>query len=271
MESVISSTNVGIILQKMQSKCEKEYQNLLFSGDLLGFERLLWTDLLDFYNTVSEIMLKSMGEQLLASMEEKAKTLGMSKLEKRSVSFQISTGYEVKVSSYYGCNVCKNFEGSRYSLLRHWGIIEKCSPSYYDKVGMSAIISPSYSICNQLLKKFNIKNTISHNRKLMNSLGDFCKDKEEDLVLKSGENVKDKRVVISIDGGRTRTREYSEELNEAGNKCYTSTWREPKLFVIDVLSESGKVDSEETPIYGCRFDEQEVYWIYSDDIWFYWT
>jgi hypothetical protein len=106
--------------------------------------------------------------------------------------------------------------------------------------------------------KFDVKNTISHNRKVMNSLGTFCSDKEEHLVLKLGENVMGKRVVISIDGGRTRIREYNETLNEAGNECYASPWREPKLFVIDVLNEQGKVDPKETPIYGCRFDEDDV-------------
>lgn len=258
MESVISCTKVGKILLELQNKCEKEYQNLLFSGDLLGFEGLLWADLQAVYNKISEIMLQLTALKLLECMREKAEKLGMSKLEKRAVSFQISTGYEVIVKSYYGCNVSENFEGSRYPLLRHWGIIEKCSPSYYDKVGMCSIISPSYTLSNQLLTKFNVKNTISHNRKVMNSLGTFCSDKEEHLVLKSGENVTGKRIVISMDGGRTRTREYNEKFNEAGNECYASPWREPKLFVIDVLNELGKVDTKEMPIYGCRFEEQEV-------------
>ena len=258
MESVISCTKVGEILLEVQNKCEKEYQNLLFSGDLLGFERLLSRDLLAVYNGISELMLQFSALKLLESMQEKAKDVGMSKLEKRSVSFQICTGYSVTVHSYYGCNVSENYECSRYSLLRHWGIIEKCSPSYYDKVGMCAIISPSYAISNQLLTKFDVRNTISHNRKVMNSLGAFCNDKEADLVLKSGENVTNKRVVISIDGGRTRTREYNGNLSELGHECYASPWREPKLFVIDLLNEFGKVDTKESPIYGCRFEEQDV-------------
>lgn len=258
MESVISCTKVGKILLELQNKCEKDYQTLLFSGDLLEFERLLKADLLSVYDTISEIMLQLMALKLSESMREKAENLGMSKLEERPVSFQIATGYEVTVNSYYGCKVGEDFEGSRYALLRHWGIIEKCSPSYYDKVGMCAIISPSYALSNQLLTKLNVKNTISHNRKVMNSLGTFCSDKEEELVLKSGENVRDKRIVISIDGGRTRTRVYNGNLNEAGNECYASPWCEPKLFVIDVLNEFGKVDPKESPIYGSRFAEQDV-------------
>lgn len=258
MESVISCTKVGKILQEVQKKCEKEYQELLISGNLLDFECLLSQDLSAVYNAISELMLQFCAVKLLASMSKKAENLGMSKLEKRFVSFQICTGYSVIINSYYACNVGEDFEGSRYPLLRHWGIVEKCSPSYYDKVGMCAIISPSYILSNQLLSKFDVKNTISHNRKVMNGLGTFCSEQEEHLVLKTGENVAGKRIVISIDGGRTRTREYNETLNEAGNECYASPWREPKLFVIDILNEQGKVDPKETPIYGCRFDQDDI-------------
>ncbi len=258
MESVISNTKVERKIELLKSKFEGEYMSLLLSGDLLSFEDSLMKDLLSVYHSICDHLLPMVSEHLSETMREKGVNMGMSKLEKREVSFQISTGHSVRVHSYYGCVVEEGFEGSRYTLLRYWGVIEKCSPSYYDKVGMGVIISPSYSLSNQLLSKFNIQNTISHNRKLMNGLGAFCSNQEEHLVLKSGENVSGKRVVISIDGGRTRTREYNEKFNDAGNECYECPWREPKLFVIDVLNELGQMEAKEMPIYGCRFDEQEV-------------
>ena len=63
-------------------------------------------------------------------------------------------------------------------------------------------------------------------------------------------------MVISIDGGRSRTRTYNGLRNKQGNCCYETAWREPKLFVIDILDEHGRVHREELPIYGCRFSEQ---------------
>jgi len=65
-------------------------------------------------------------------------------------------------------------------------------------------------------------------------------------------------VVLAIDGGRTRTRTYEGELNQAGNQTYQTAWCEPKLFVIDVLDEQGQADRYELPIYGCRFKDTEV-------------
>jgi hypothetical protein len=191
-----------------------------------------------------------MSELLLDFTCKKGSKWGMSKLQKRAVWIRISTGFEVKIWSYYGCIVNEGFEGSRYLLLRYWGVIEKCSPSYYDKVGMAAIISPSYTISSELLTKFNVKSTVSHTRDLMNGLGTFCSEKEASLVLSEGENVIGLRVVISIDGGRTRTREYSDVQNEKGNDCYATPWREPKLFVITTLDKDGKADEKRLPIYG---------------------
>jgi hypothetical protein len=115
---------------------------------------------------------------------------------------------------------------------------------------MAAIISPSYTISSELLTKFNVKSTVSHTRDLMNGLGTFCAEKEASLVLSEGENVSGLRVVISIDGGRTRIREYSGVQNEMGNDCYATPWREPKLFVITTLDNDGKADEKRLPIYG---------------------
>jgi hypothetical protein len=258
MESIISSAKVVKELEKIQIKCEDFYKSLLLAGDLLGFESALMKDVLSFYNQICQEMLQEAALSLSSLMAEKGAEVGMTKLQKREVGIKISTGFEVKVSTYYACSIAENFKGSRYSLLRHWGVIQKCSPSYYDKVGMSSIISPSYLIGSDLLTKMNVGNKTSHTRELMNKLGLFCADKEEYLSLSEGETVSGKRIVISIDGGRTRTREYSGDVNEAGNKCYAANWREPKLFVIDVLDDSGKVDAKERPIYGCRFEEGEV-------------
>jgi hypothetical protein len=258
MESVISSAKIGKIFEIVQKNCGESYQKLLLSGNLLGFERSLMEDLLGVYNEICAEMLCQMSELLLSFTSKQGSKWGMSKLQKRSVWIRISTGYEVMIWSYYSCIVSEDFSGSRYLLLRYWGVVEKCSPSYYDKVGMVAIISPSYSISSEVLMKLNIISTVSHTRDLMNGLGAFCAEKEASLVLSPGENVSGLRVVISIDGGRTRTREYSGVQNENGNDCYATPWREPKLFVITTLDKDGKADKKRLPIYGCRFEESAV-------------
>lgn len=129
--------------------------------------------------------------------------------------------------------------------------------SIYDKVGYCAPICPSYFLSNQLLREFGVGGCMSHNRDVMNMMSTFCMDKEEHLVVEQSDKLTNKRVVISVDGGRTRTRAYTGAVNNMGHPSYDTPWCEPKLFVIDVLNDKGKPDIKEKPLYGCRFDEQD--------------
>jgi hypothetical protein len=62
--------------------------------------------------------------------------------------------------------------------------------------------------------------------------------------------MKGKRVVVMIDGGRSRTRLNKEELTSKGNQKFSTEWKEVKVVVIQVLNENGKVDKKvNLPIY----------------------
>ena len=262
MESPVSGTKLEELLDKLASKSTRDYINQCYEGDLLGFERTLRSDLDAIYNEICTQVLQKSAEELLGELHEKASDSGLSKLHLRPLEVQISTGHVVEVSNYYGRKTSEsfitNFEGEqRHWLALYWGLIGKTSPAYYDKVGLCTAICPSYYISNQLLKKFGISGCISHNRDIMNKLGKYCKDKEEELVIRGSDTLTGKRVVISADGGRTRTRNYTGEMNEFDQACYDTAWCEPKLFVIDVLNEKGQLEAHSQPIYGCRFDEQD--------------
>jgi hypothetical protein len=56
--------------------------------------------------------------------------------------------------------------------------------------------------------------------------------------------MKGKRVVVMIDGGRSRTRLNKEELTSKGNQKFSTEWKEVKVVVIQVLNENGKVDKK---------------------------
>jgi hypothetical protein len=70
--------------------------------------------------------------------------------------------------------------------------------------------------------------------------------------------VKGKQVILRVDGGRTRTRVENGKLSPQMNKCYYGAWKEPKLFVIDIIDQDGHLFRIELPIYGARFGEEEV-------------
>ena len=80
-----------------------------------------------------------------------------------------------------------------------------------------------------------------------------------EILLEQGESLTDKRVAISIDGGRSRTRVYNGDKNQKGNAKFETPWREPKVFVIQVLDEQGKPEKRlSLPFYGSTMGNIEI-------------
>ena len=79
-------------------------------------------------------------------------------------------------------------------------------------------------------------------------------------MLGKEDNLAGKRVVISTDGGRIRTRVYQAEKNRQGtHHKFATPWKEPKLFVITIIAENGKTEQKELPIYDATFGEEGLF------------
>jgi len=64
-----------------------------------------------------------------------------------------------------------------------------------------------------------------------------------ELSLSRGENLAKRRVVVSCDGGRIRLRENKRgKKTQKGRSRYKGAWREPKLLIIYVVTEKGKLE-----------------------------
>ena len=58
-----------------------------------------------------------------------------------------------------------------------------------------------------------------------------------------------KRVVASTDGGRCRVRKDKRgQKTKKGRSHYRTDWREPKLLVIYVVNEKGRIEQEFSPV-----------------------
>ena len=69
--------------------------------------------------------------------------------------------------------------------------------------------------------------------------------------LETSSSLKDKRVIISVDGGRTRVRNYDQKkINpKTKRKKYTGEWIEPKLLTIYIVDKTGKkIKNGEVPL-----------------------
>lgn len=250
------------IVKSIEIDIEK-YQKALATEGLYAFEEL-------FHNFVmSEIydkLAKEMLESVLGSkeFETRIKTVAQAeragKLQKREVSLQLRTGTYIKVATEYARVVPKDFEGSRYISFQMWGVISHASPSYYSQISKFSVLCGSFSIVKDVLDGLQIGNNLERIRSLSLSVSKKCLAKRVTSMLRDGETVAGKRLIISTDGGRVRTRTYGKELNGAGTHYkFETPWKEPKLFVISIIDESGKIARKELPIYDATFTEESLF------------
>ena len=258
MKELVTLTKVQNLLDNYLIKKLPQLEQQLLSGNLLEFERTLKNSTDQLYNGISDLLLKSCSKALIKKLKQEGKASNLKRLRERKLSVQIGTGYVIKVDSVYAHDVPEDYKQSRHLLANYWKILSNSSLNHIDKVCMGSVLSPSYMIANQLLTKMGVKQGVSRVRKLTNDIAFYCKEIEAELSLKSKENLIGKRVIIGIDGGRTRTRIYRGDVNKKGNKTYDTKWREPKLFVIHTLDENGQLDRNQKPIYGCRFEEEAI-------------
>jgi len=122
----------------------------------------------------------------------------------------------------YG-RICHSFETARHTLI-DWGV----------KISLKRI--------QRLTYKFGESGLSIRNSKVLAL--------ERDL-LPTGSSFFDKRVIISVDGGRTRVRiDKNEKPNpKTKRKKYTGEWIEPKLLTIYTVDEKGKkIKNSEVPL-----------------------
>ena len=243
------------IFQSRVENCLPKLQHLLVTGDLLHYEKALERMLIDVSNEMSSVLLTCSALSFLEHYEPPAG----SNPEIRPARFRLSTGYRVQLPSLYLKRIAKDHQGNRNVLLDHWNIQAGNSLALCDKAAYLAMLSPSYEVACEALNKLETKICLSSVRDLTNGLAHQVEQRgEEQMLLESHETLAGKKVVISTDGGRSRMREYRQEVSAKGFGQYDTPWREPKLFVIEVIGEKGRRKRKELPIYGCRFGEEDM-------------
>jgi len=245
--------------QNVISRLEN-WQEQLSDGDLHGFETELSAQLSALHDQVCSLVMPAAAEQVHEELAAVARQAGCRKIVARPLRIRLSTGSHIEVGSLYTKEAAPAYEQKRHLLSGHWNLIGSASPALYDKVGFCAAMCPSYDAGHQSLTKFGVQLGLSSVREISNRLAQACHTAgEAELSIQSDESLAGKRVVIALDGGRTRTREYSGKCTKNGYEQYATCWREPKLFVIDVLDEEGRLARAELPIYGCRFDQGHLF------------
>ena len=95
-------------------------------------------------------------------------------------------------------------------------MIDHASPSYYAQVSKFAVLCGSFEIVQEVLSGLQIGGRVKRVRSLALAVAKKCLPKRVATMLSTDDHVGGKRVVISTDGGRIRTRNYQTEKNAAG-------------------------------------------------------
>lgn len=241
----------------------EKYKKLLLSGNLYEFEENLHRFVLQ---EVYDKLASSLIEEALADARLKnklsslAQKQGMGKLQERETSIQLRTGTYIKVKTPYARKVRKQLVGSRYPLLRYWGVIKGASPSFYSQVSKFSVLCSSFEIATQIFKGLGYQVNADRMRTLTQSVAQKCLLQRVPAMLGTSDTLAGKRVIISMDGGRIRTRQYLESQNEAKTPHHFETpWKEPKLLVISTINQEGKMSRNELPMYDATFGEESLF------------
>lgn len=247
------------------STLNKKSGEYLENRDFKDFEEDLQKITNDLYGDLAKSIITEVLEK--DTMEAKAKVIGKNhglSVRKTTVSITLCTGQVIEIPSYYGSRKSKSKRkkkkrgpngSGRHLILDYWGFIGRASPGMYSKLTLMTVICPSYEVCKSVLSEFKLKIDCKKIRRIVLAVGEKVGGKiktKVNLVLNKDENVKGKRVIVSVDGGRTRTRKIKEEINEVENikhKKFETPWKEPKLLVIQELDEKGNIEKKSLPIY----------------------
>lgn len=238
----------------------EEWCSLLLKGNFYEFEQKLHQGLFSVYDKICEAVIDTVSKNaaFVSAQKLKAEELSLKKLEFRKSSLQIRTGTKITYDSLYAKVAPENHKGSRHLSLQIWGSNLSSSPMYKSLSCLFSILCPSFEVSKSLLNYQDVTANSDRIRQLSLSLAEECIEDRERVQLAEGETLAGKRVIIAMDGGRTRTRVYEEGKVGRAEK-FETPWREPKLFVITTLDEKGKPNKIEKPIYDATFGDDEVF------------
>lgn len=259
----ISPSVVKVLKTEFESQIlSEDWLTMVVKEGLYTFEQLLYESIIALYNNICETLINevSMSPEFIENQKKLGKEKGFKKLTTRPVELQLRTGAKIKFDSLYAKVVPENYEGNRHLSMGFWQTKMKSSPMYQSLTCLLSVVCPSFEISKEILRYMGIHANFDRTRQLSLSLGDECIATRSTIQLAPEESLAGKRVVIAIDGGRTRTRVYKgEETTSKRDQKFDTPWREPKLFVITTVDEKGKINKQDLPIYDSSFGDDETF------------
>ncbi len=128
------------------------------------------------------------------------------------------------------------------------GIHDRCTPGLASDVSLTTIAMSSFEEAEKALADRGICLDVSTIRTIAKRFAGRAKAAQRGESYEFGETVDGRRVVISTDGGRIRIRKNKRgPKTKKGRNRYSTDWREPKLLIIYVVNEEGRMERKFSP------------------------
>jgi hypothetical protein len=204
--------------------------------------------------TLNSNELDEAEKNLLKSYPRKMKNMGG-----RTVNIRMLGGtlVSIKVTYYHQ----KSDDKSRskkgfYPKLMLLGIHDRCTPALCSRASLFATAACSFEEARRLMETlYGFKLDIKTIRLICNRFAFRARTCFTDGEVPIKEEFKGKRVVVSADGGRVRTRKNKRGKKTKKNRSrYKTDWREPKLILVYVVNENGEKDRKIPPVMDASLD-----------------
>lgn len=154
-----------------------------------------------------------------------------------------------------------------YPVLEALGIADRCTPATRSEIALHTVVCCSYEEARQQLARRGLQLDITTIRTIAVSVGsqamalrDAALAVARQIPVPREGPMAGRRVRISLDGGRTRTRRTKKHARKGknGRRPFETAWREPRILTIDVLNEEGDSDPGWRPIYDVSLGNADV-------------
>src|SRR5712691_9651887 len=155
-----------------------------------------------------------------------------------------------------------------YPVLERLGIADRVSPASRMEIALHVVQAASYLEAAQMLSRRGLTCDVSSLVRITTAtaeastrLRDAALEAALRLPVPPDGPLAGKRVRVSLDGGRVRTRcKHRGRKTAKGRHGFSAPWREPRVLVIDILDEQGQPDRLRLPLYDVLIGDAEAIW-----------
>jgi hypothetical protein len=135
-----------------------------------------------------------------------------------------------------------------FPALMLLGISSGLTPQVRQRMAKASALLGSYEEAAEMLSGEGICVTVNTLRAVCGFIGRKLTRLTQDGRVKVNGNIANRRIVVSLDGGRVRLREPRKGRTKKGRKKFAANWREPRLFIIYAVDEQGRMANDFPPI-----------------------